>query len=106
MSWPARRRSADQLETQVGGSRLRRNTVQLRISDCDPGSVGGLWPVRVAGAFGFPFEDFAFDHSGVGAGSACRVEALQEFADGALPQCGGGVMVVRGEMSCGTMIFE
>ena len=62
--------------------------------------------MRVVGAFGFPFEDFAFDHSGVGAWAACGVEALQEFGDGALPQSCGGVMVVRGEMYCGTMIFE
>lgn len=59
----------------------------------------------MACAFGCPFEDFAFDHPRVGAELTCRVEALQEFADGALPQRASGVMVMRGEMHCATVTF-
>jgi hypothetical protein len=68
-------------------------------------AVGRLRPSRVVGAFGCPFEDFAFDHPWVGAGAACWIEALGEFPDGALPEGGDSVTVVRGKKSCGTTIF-
>ena len=67
-------------------------------------AVGRLRPSRVVGAFGCPFEDFAFDHPWVGAGAACWIEALGEFPDGALPEGGDSVTVVRGKKSCGTTI--
>jgi hypothetical protein len=45
------------------------------------------------------------DHPWVGAGAACWIEALGEFPDGALPEGGDSVTVVRGKKSCGTTIF-
>ena len=54
---------------------LSLNTVKLG-KDCRDGWPGGLWPVRMVGVFRGPFEDFAFDDSGVGAVPAHRVEAL------------------------------
>ena len=48
-------------------------------------------------AFGCPFEDFAFDGAGVRSWAAGRVGAPEEFADGAVPECRGGVTIVRGE---------
>jgi hypothetical protein len=59
----------------------------------------------VVSAFCCQFEDFAFDDAGVGAASACRVEAAQEFGDALIPQSGDGVVVMRGKKSCGTVIF-
>ncbi|MGW0962194.1 hypothetical protein ACWD4K_25000 [Streptomyces gelaticus] len=44
---------------------LRSNTVQLVGSDDVVGAVFGLGPVCVVGAFRGPFEDLAFDDSGV-----------------------------------------
>jgi hypothetical protein len=60
--------------------------------------------VLVVSAFGCPSEDFAFDDPGVGAVSAYRVDAAQEFRDALIPQSGGGVVVMRGKKSCGTGI--
>lgn len=62
-------------------------------------------PSRVLGAFRCPFEDLAFDHPRVGPGAAYWIEALGEFSDGALPEDGDGVTVVRGKKSCGITLF-
>ena len=42
---------------------------------------------------------------GLARGAACWIEALGEFPDGALPEGGDSVTVVRGKKSCGTTIF-
>ncbi|MFC9841708.1 hypothetical protein ACFVKB_49490, partial [Rhodococcus sp. NPDC127530] len=80
------------------------NTVQLVNKDGAFRRLSGLWMVLVVCAFGGPFEDFAFDDAGVGAVSACWVDAAQEFGDALIPQSGGGVVVMRGKKSCGTGI--
>src|SRR5664279_3646669 len=64
-------------------SRLNLNTVKLGLDDRCGGWSGGLGPFRMVGAFRGPFEDFAFDDSGVGALPAHRVEAHEELCDGA-----------------------
>ena len=61
--------------------------------------------VLVVPAFGCPFENFAFDDAGVGAESACWVDAAQQFGDALIPQSDDCSVVMRGKKSCATVIF-
>ena len=81
------------------------NTVQLVNKDLAFRRLGGLWMVLVVCAFGGPFENFALDDTGVGAGSAYRVDAAQQFGDALIPQSDDCGVVMRGKKSCGTVIF-
>ena len=76
---------------------VKCNTVKLGLDDRCGGWSGGLGPFRMVGAFRGPFEDFAFDDSGVGALPAHRVEAPEELCDGAAPDPGQPLGVMRGE---------
>ena len=60
--------------------------------------------VLVVPAFGCPFENFAFDDAGVGAESACWVDAAQQFGDALIPQSDDCSVVMRGKKNCGTAI--
>lgn len=74
--------------------------------DSDLWVMGWLGPSEVMGAFGCPLEDFAFDDAWVGADASRGVEASDEFLDGAMPEGGDGVTVVRGKNRCATTTFE
>jgi len=92
-------------ETSKVLARVKGNTVQLVDEDCACGRLLGLRVVLVVKAFGGPFQDFAFDHAGVGAEPACGVDSAVQCGDGVIPQAGDRLVVMRGKKRCGTVIF-
>lgn len=61
--------------------------------------------VLVPGAFGCPFDDFAFDDPRVRSEATCGIESVLQFFDGVVPHPGDRFMVVRGKKDCARAIF-